>query len=87
MGRVGGAADAPVAPSVAHGRVWLGAGSMSCLHGGAAFAARPSMLTLGQAMGKQWAMGRVTASELLAVGATDVVLTAPPVGAAEEAIQ
>ena len=39
MGRVGGAAEAPVAPSVAHGRVWLGAGSMSCLHGGAAFAA------------------------------------------------
>ena len=85
MGRIGEAAEAPVAPSVAHGRVWLGAGSMSCLHGRAAFAARPSMLTLGQAMGR--AMGRVAASELPAVGATDVILTAPPVGAAEEAIQ
>ena len=43
------------------------------------------MLALGQAMGR--AMGRVAVSELPAVGATDVVLTASPVGAAEEAIQ
>ena len=39
MGRVGGAADAPVAPSVADGRVGLGAGSVSCVHDSAAFAA------------------------------------------------